>query len=198
MFYYLKGIISELEPNLAVIECSGVGFAVNITANTAGQLRIGETAQLFISEVVKEDAFDLYGFQSKQEQRFFNLLLSVSGIGPKAAVSILSSNTPDRLILAISSNDEKALTSVPGIGKKTAQRLMLELHDKVMKESQGTLSFNNSQAIIPAVKGNALNDAVAALSMLGYSSSDFGAILNSMDLSGMTTEQIIKAVLKHM
>ena len=201
MFYHLAGKLTEIDGNIAVIECAGIGFAVNITAYTAGFLKIGENEKLYISEIVKEDSFDLYGFSTKQEQRLFDLLLSVSGIGPKAANSILSVNSPDSLILAISANDEKALTSVPGIGKKTAQRVILELHDKIIKDAGSSISFaGNTSSNTPASlsSSSALNDAVAALAVLGYSNSDYTSVLKGLDVGSMTTEQIIKAVLKHM
>ena len=118
MFYHLEGAVTELGPNLAVIDCSGIGFAVNTTANTLSQIRSGEKAKLYISESIGEDHFDLFGFLDKSERRFFELLISVSGIGPKAAMSILSHNTPEGLALAIISGNEKALTVAPGIGQR--------------------------------------------------------------------------------
>ena len=127
MFYHIEGSVSEMEPMLAVIDCGGIGFALNVTANTLAGLKLGEKARLYVSESIGENNFDLYGFLDKNERRFFELLISVSGIGPKAAMSILSHSTPEGLALAIISGNEKALTVAPGIGKKIAQRVILEL-----------------------------------------------------------------------
>ena len=138
MFYHIAGSVSEMEPTLAVIDCGGIGFALNVTANTLAGLKLGEKARLYVSESIGENNFDLYGFLDKNERRFFELLISVSGIGPKAAMSILSHSTPEGLALAIISGNEKALTVAPGIGKKIAQRVILELKDKVSKEMNGS------------------------------------------------------------
>ena len=198
MFYHIEGTVSELEPNLAVIDCSGIGFACNVTMNTVAGLRQGEKAKLYISEAIGESNFDLYGFLEKSERRCFEMLISVSGIGPKAALSILSHNTPEGLALAIMSNNEKALTVAPGIGKKIAQRVILELKDKVSKELNSDVV---QMPVMPsAMKGEstAVNDALAGLSVLGYSSSEIAPVLKKLDTDSMTAEQIIKAVLKQM
>lgn len=137
MFYHLDGKVAELGQGMAVIDCSGVGYLVNVSLNTLAQLKNGERAKLYISESVREDAFELFGFASKSEKRSFDLLIGVSGVGPKAALSILSAHTPEALSMAILSGDEKALTVAPGIGKKIAQRVILELKDKLAKESAG-------------------------------------------------------------
>ena len=128
MFYHLDGKVAELGQGMAVIDCSGVGYLVNVSLNTLAQLKNGERAKLYISESVREDAFELFGFASKSEKRSFDLLIGVSGVGPKAALSILSAHTPEALSMAILSGDEKALTVAPGIGKKIAQRVIRELH----------------------------------------------------------------------
>ncbi len=135
MFHHIEGIVSEIGPNLAVLDCGGIGFALNTTLHTLSQIKAGEKCKLFVSEAVKEDAFDLYGFFTKSERRCFEMLTAVSGIGPKAALSILSSNTPEGLALAVMNNNEKALTVAPGIGKKIAQRVILELKDKIGQET---------------------------------------------------------------
>lgn len=196
MFHHIEGIVSEIGQNLAVIDCGGIGFSLNTTMNTLSFLKIGEKSKLYVSESVKEDAFDLYGFYSKNERRFFEMLTAVSGIGPKAALSILSSSTPEGLALAVMNNDEKALTVAPGIGKKIAQRVILELKDKIGKESASV----ELSVPVPVQTGEsgALSDAVSALGVLGYSSSEIAPLLKKMDLIGMTSEQIIKAVLKSM
>lgn len=197
MFYHINGIVSELEPNLAVVDCAGIGFAVNITMNTASALGIGEKAKLYISEAIGENNFDLYGFMNKSEKRSFEMLISVSGIGPKAAMSILSHNTPESLALAIMSDDVKALTVAQGIGKKIAQRVILELKDKISKEATAFEQMPITTAISPA-QSSAVNDALMGLSVLGYSSAEISPLLKKLDAENMTAEEIIKAVLKQM
>lgn len=194
MFYHLSGTVAETEPSLAVIDCGGVGYALNVTYNTLAQLSVGDKAKLYISEVVREDAFDLYGFADKNERRCFEMLISVSGIGPKAAMSILSANTPEGLALAIMNSNEKALTVAPGIGKKIAQRVILELKDKINK---GASEISVPAAAVPAQNGT-MNELVAALTVLGYSSSEIAPVLRQLDLSGMSTEEAIKLVLRKM
>lgn len=198
MFYHLKGTVSEFGQNLVVLDCNGIGFALNATVNTISQLRAGEKAKLYVAEAIGENNFDLFGFADKSEKQSFEMLISVSGIGPKAALSILSYNTPAGLALSILNDDVKALTVAPGIGKKIAQRVILELKDKVSKE------LETSGAAIPqtiAVNSGAdanVGDAMAALTVLGYSSAEIAPVLKMLDTSAMSAEQIIKAVLKQM
>lgn len=196
MFYHLEGIVSDIEQNLVAIDCNGIGFAVNATMNTISQLKPGGKGKLYIAEGIGENNFDLYGFYSKSEKRCFELLTSVSGIGPKAALSILSYNSPEGLTLAIINSDVKALTVAPGIGKKIAQRVILELKDKIGKE------FSDTEIKIPVMNtvsdNSALNDAMAGLAVLGYSSSDIAPVIKKLDTSEMSAEQIIKSVLKQM
>jgi Holliday junction DNA helicase RuvA len=201
MLYHIEGTITELEPGLAVLDCGGIGFGLNVTMNTLSELRLGEKTRLFVSEAIGETNFDLYGFKTKSERRCFEMLLSVSGIGPKAALSILSHNSPESLALAIMSGDEKALTVAPGIGKRIAQRVILELKDKIGKE-MGELSFTAPAASVPAAaaagENKAVSDALAGLAVLGYSSAELTPVLKTMDLTGMDAQTIIKQVLKQM
>ena len=198
MFYHIEGVVSELEPNLAVIDCAGIGFSLNASANTVSQLKKGSKSKLFVAESVSENAFDLFGFATKSEKRCFEMLTAVSGIGPKAALSILSYNTPESLALAILNGDEKALTIAPGIGKKIAQRVILELKDKMSKEMGGTSLDFTLPVMAAQTVGNSVNDAIAALSVLGYSTAEISPILKMLDTSNMSSEQIIKTVLKNM
>ena len=197
MFYYLEGSVAELEPNLVVLDCGGVGYALNTTATTLASLSRGASARLYVSESIREDAFDLYGFYTKSEKLFFEMLTSVSGVGPKAALSILSANTPEGLALAVASGNEKALTVAAGIGKKIAQRVILELKDKIAKDS-GLSAESFSAPAAPAADNTAVGDAVAALTVLGYGSNEIAQVLKTTDTSGMSTEQIIKTVLRRM
>ena len=196
MFYHIEGIVSEIEQNIAVIDCGGVGYALNATVNTLSNIKSGVKVKLYVSEAIGENNFDLYGFFTKSEKRCFEMLTAVSGIGPKAALSILSYNSPESLALAIMNGDEKALTVAPGIGKKIAQRVILELKDKISKE------LGSEQISLPTIPAaltsgdSVLNDAMAALAVLGFSSAEIAPILKTVDVSGMSAEQIIKTVLK--
>ncbi len=199
MLYHLDGKVSELEPALAVLDCGGIGFALNVTSNTVAGLHLGERAKLYVSESIGETNYDLFGFLDKSERRFFEMLISVSGIGPKAAMSILSCNTPEGLALAIISGNEKALTVAPGIGKKIAQRVILELKDKVSKEMKSDAAVMPSFTAVAAQGGDsAVNDALAGLAVLGYSSAEIAPVLKKLETRDMSAEQIIKAVLKQM
>ena len=197
MFYHLEGVVSELGQNLAVLDCGGIGFALNVTVNTQTRLKTGERARLYVTESIGETNFDLFGFAEKSEKRCFEMLIAVSGIGPKAALSILSYNSPESLALAILNDDVKALTVAPGIGKKIAQRVILELKDKITKDS-GFSSESFSAPAVPASDNSAVGDAVAALTVLGYGSNEIAQVLKTVDTSGMSTEQIIKTVLRRM
>ena len=198
MFYHLKGLVTDIVPGMAVVECGGVGYGVNTSMYTLSQLRIGTEDKLYISESVREDAYDLYGFKTLAEKNCFELMTSVSGVGPKAAISILSSTTPDGLYMAVISGNEKALTVAPGIGKKIAQRIILELKDKLGREA-GELSSVPSDYVLPAGDGaqTKMADAAAALSVLGYSSSECAAALKGIDMA-LPLEEIVRSALRSM
>ncbi|MCL2084567.1 MAG: Holliday junction branch migration protein RuvA, partial [Oscillospiraceae bacterium] len=134
MFYYLSGTVAHTEANLAVIDAGGVGYACNTSLQTLSRVKTGERTKLYTYVHVREDILDVYGFYDMQELNCFKLLLGISGVGPKAALSLLSATTPERLSLAVLSGDEKALTVAAGVGKKLAQRIMLELKDKMSRE----------------------------------------------------------------
>ncbi len=197
MFYYLNGVVAEMEANLAVIDCGGVGYACATTNYTLSQLKKGERAKLYTYMNVREDAVELFGFASQSELHSFKLLLGVSGVGPKAALSILSANTPANLAMAVVMGDEKALTAAPGIGKKIAQRIILELKDKLAKEQS---SFSgDSGAILPVVvPDDKTREAGAALAVLGYSASEVAAALKGIDMDALPLEEIIRQALKRM
>ena len=131
MFYYIDGIVTVMEANLAVLDCGGVGYACHTTGYTLSQLQIGKKHKLYTYCNIKEDAFEIFGFSTKEELNCFNLLIGVSGVGPKVALAILSATTPSQFTLAVMTGDEKTLTMAQGVGKKMAQRIILELKDKV-------------------------------------------------------------------
>ena len=197
MFYYVNGTVAETGPNLAVIDCGGVGYGCRITAYTAGQLKLNQNARLYVTESIREDAFDLYGFISREEQRCFELLTSVSGVGPKAAIAILSSGGPQNFTLAVMTGDEKMLTAAQGVGKKLAQRIILELKDKLAKD-QSSFSAQSSGAIPVVLPGDKGGEAAAALAVLGYGSQEIGLALKGIDMDALPLEEIIRQALKKM
>lgn len=197
MFYYVNGTVAEIEAGLAVIDCSGVGYACATTNYTLSQLKKGERAKLYTYLNVREDAMEMFGFASQSELRSFKMLIGVSGVGPKAALSILSSTTPQQLSMAVVMGDEKALTAAPGIGKKIAQRIILELKDKLIKEQGGFEASSGAAAAMPA-QNNKAGEAAAALAVLGYGSQEIAAALKGIDMDALPLEEIIRQSLKKM
>lgn len=199
MFYYVSGTVAHVAPYLAVIDCGGVGYACRTTNVTLGTLTVGKPGKLYTYLNVREDAMELYGFATEEELKCFEMLLGVSGVGPKAALSILSSAPPERLAMSIITGDEKALTAAPGIGKKIAQRIILELKDKLSKGQLGGVSgeaYGGSG--ITLIPENKVSEASAALAVLGYSQSEIGLALKGIDMESLSLEQIIKQALKRM
>lgn len=199
MFYYLNGTVAHLAPYLAVIDCGGVGYACKTTSVTLSALEKGTAAKLYTHLNVREDAAELYGFATESELKCFQMLIGVSGVGPKAALSILSSATADQLALSIITGDEKALTVAPGIGKKIAQRIILELKDKLAK---GQLGVGGGEAYggngVTLIPENKTSEASAALAVLGYSAPEIAMALKDIDIAALPLEQIIKQALKKM
>ncbi|MDE7054078.1 MAG: Holliday junction branch migration protein RuvA [Oscillospiraceae bacterium] len=199
MYYYLSGTVAHMEPYLAVIDCGGVGYACRTTSYTLSQIKKGDKATLYTYLSVREDAMDLYGFFSQEERKLFQQLIAVSGVGPKAALAILSSTTPANLAMSIITGDEKALTAAQGVGKKIAQRVILELKDKLAKGQ--TVSLSGESVAGPAVTiipQNKLSEAAAALAVLGYSQAEINVALKGVDIEGLPLEQIIRLALKNM
>ena len=197
MIYYVSGPVTVLEPGLAVIDCGGVGYGCRVTAYTASQLKLDKPARLYVTESIREDAFDLYGFISREEQRCYELLTSVNGVGPKAAMSILSSGGPQNFTLAVMTGDEKMLTAAQGIGKKIAQRIILELKDK-LGGSSIELDFSTGPAAAAPVQatGNKMM-AHAALQELGYTPAEIRAALKDAP-NELSTEELIRHALRAM
>lgn len=195
MFYYLQGKITIMEANLAVVDVNGAGYACHTTATTLSQLKIGQEARLYTHCNIREDAFDIFGFATREELRHFQLLLGVSGVGPKAALAILSATTPQTFTLAVMTGDERALCAAQGVGKKLAQRVILELKDKI----GGTeLDFSGGPApASPAVSGGNVALASAALMELGYSQGEIGPALKGCDPNA-TVEEMVRHALRAM
>ena len=193
MYYYVNGTVAEIEAGLAVIDCSGVGYACATTNYTLSQLKKGERAKLYTYLNVREDAMEMFGFASQSELRSFKMLIGVSGVGPKAALSILSIMTPERIALAASSGDHKAFTKAAGVGPKLAQRITLELKDKVGKGLAAGTGFSGNVAA-PA-PSSAPAQAVAALVSLGYAPSDAAAAVARVDET-LSVQEIITIALR--
>ena len=196
MIYYVSGKVTILEPGLAVIDCGGVGYGCRITGYTAAQLKLNTDARLFVTESIREDAYDLYGFISREEQRCFALLTGINGVGPKAALSILSAGGPQNFTLAVMTGDEKMLTAAQGVGKKIAQRIILELKDKLGGSNMEFDLSAGAAAAAPQGSGS-LALATAALQELGYSPAEISLALKGADPSA-PTEELVRYALKAM
>ena len=194
MLYYVSGQVALLEPGLAVIDCNGVGYGCRVTAYTAAQLKLNQPAKLYITESIREDAYDIYGFIDREEQRCYDLLTSVNGVGPKAALAILSAG-PQNFTLAVMTGDEKLLTAAQGVGKKIAQRIILELKDK-MGGANVEIDFSSPVSVAPAASNNAAL-ANAALQELGYSPAEITAALKGVDPNA-STEEMVRFALRAM
>ena len=198
MFYYLKGVVGHVAPNLAVIDCGGVGYACRTTSYTLSALQVGEKAKLFTHLNVREDAMELYGFSTENECNCFRMLIGVSGVGPKAALSILSSTTPEGLATAIITGQEKALTVAPGLGKKIAQRIILELKDKLAKGQLPAAEESFGGSGVTVIPQDKTSEASAALAVLGYNPAEINAALKGLDLDALTLEEIVRQALRKM
>ena len=195
MFYYLNGTITLLDANLAVVDCGGVGYACHTTNVTLSKLQVGKPAKLFTFCNIKEDAFDIYGFSSREELSCFEKLLGVGGVGPKAALAILSVVTPDQFTLAVMTQDDKTLTMAQGVGKKLAQRILLELKDKL---APSQLELSGAQLDASPIHGSKSAEASAALASLGYSQQEIAAALKGVDVNAMRVEEIVRHALRAM
>ena len=199
MFYYISGKVALADAATVVIDAGGVGYAINTSYTSARSVKVGEQATFYTYLHVREDIFELYGFARREELTCFRQLIAISGVGPKAALAILGAVTPEKLALCILAGDEKALTAAPGIGKKLAQRILLELKDKMSKDQLEAAS-GTSGVTMPelAAPGGALEDAMAALAVLGYPRAVAAAALQGVDTTGMATDEIVRAALKRL
>ncbi len=196
MIYSVKGTVIHIESGFAVVECSGIGYKVNTTLTTQRELKLNSTATLFTYMNVREDAVELFGFYSKGELSTFKMLISISGVGPKVALAILSELSSEQIAISVSSGDYKTLTRASGVGPKLAQRIVLELKDKIKGISTDNVDGVVTKGSVIADTGN-ISKAVQALAVLGYSAADVTPILSRLDPS-LTVEQLISATLRQM
>lgn len=204
MFYYISGKLAHLDPSFAVVDAGGVGYKLTISGTTHASmppyLTASEppTVKLFTYMAVREDGIELFGFSKEEELASFKLLITVSGVGPKAAISILTQLTPQKLAIAICTDDKKAIAKANGVGPKTAARIVLELKDRLAKETvvdseDAQQSFDTASAsVLPSKR----KDAEDALSVLGYSRSEASAVLRTIDVNGLELDDIIRLALK--
>lgn len=195
MISYLKGILIEKDPKGLVVDVNGVGYEVFISMQTLFMLpEQGQEIVLFIQTIVREDAFQLYGFKEKIERSLFQALIKVNGIGPKSALSILSSVTPNMLFTILHQKDIKRLVKLPGIGKKTAERLLIELTDKLSHLVTQGIEINNQASL--SIDNSAQRDAIDALITLGYKPPQAEKLIRELDDGQMTSDVLIREALK--
>lgn len=200
MYYYLNGELAYRDINTCVIDCGGVGYKLTVSFITSESLlsKLGKQVKLYTHLAVREDGIELFGFGSYEEKECFNRLTSVSGVGPKAAMSILSTMTPEKLAVAICTEDAKAIAKSPGIGTKSAARIILELKDKMSKEMFG--SVEGTKAVLSSATGfvpsSAISEAAEALGVLGYDKNTAMSALKGIDPSVTDVGEIIKLALK--
>ena len=196
MFYYIKGTVAHTEQNLVVVEAGGVGYALNTSYASATAVKKGDAAKFFTYLHVREDIFELFGFATEEELNCFKMLIAISGVGPKAALAILSGVTPSKLALCVISDDEKALTRAQGVGKKLAQRIILELKDKMAKANLGGAELNGADFVMPEAGSGAAGEAIAALNVLGYTRAEAAEALKGLDAEGLPVEELVRLCLK--
>lgn len=199
MIYSITGLLRQVAPTYCVIEACGVGYQCSASTYTLSSLPgRGQEVTLLTHLWVKEDGMELFGFSTEQEKNCFRLLIGVSGVGPRVALAILSDSAPDRLMLSIAAGDAKALTRAQGVGAKLAQRIILELRDKVTDEDIGS-SFGEEQGTIAALgestKNTAKSEAISALVALGYGQTDAAAVIAPMEES-LAVDELIRRALK--
>lgn len=197
MLYSVRGKLIAIESNAAVVECGGVGYMCQTTMNTLKAVKLNTEVTLYTYLNVREDAVDLFGFATKAELETFKNLISVSGVGPKAGLAVLSELSPEQVAMAIASDDLKTITRAQGIGKKIAQRIVLELKDKLEKAAKEDSSFAQAAQNSVNVSTGNVPKAIEALGVLGYSPSDVSPVLATLD-SALPVEQLISLTLKQM
>ena len=196
MYAYIKGTLEEKSTDSIVVETVGIGYKIYVSEHTMAKLgEIGEKVKIYTHYHVREDNISLYGFMSNEELKMFELLLQVSGIGAKTAIAMLSNITPSKFALAIISNDLKTLTKIPGIGNKSAQRMVLELKDKLKTQ---TAIEDDEEETTPNDNSESINEAGQALQILGYNKSEISKVFDKFDTHNLSTEDLIKEALKRL
>ena len=196
MYAYIKGTLEEKSTDSIVVETAGIGYKIYVSEHTMAKLgEIGEKVKIYTHYHVREDNISLYGFMSNEELKMFELLLQVSGIGAKTAIAMLSNITPSKFALAIISNDLKTLTKIPGIGNKSAQRMVLELKDKLKTQ---TAIEDDEEETTPNNNSESINEAGQALQILGYNKSEISKVFDKFDTHNLATEELIKEALKRL
>ena len=198
MFYYLKGELAICEVGVCVIDCGGVGYKLTTSSITSQNManKLGQTVKLYTHLAVREDGIELFGFASNEERACFNLLIGVSGVGPKAAIGILSMMTPDRFSLAVCTEDTKFISKTPGIGPKTAARIVLELKDKISKDMMTSAPSVGGATVVKTLPvSKNLSEATEALMVLGYDKNTVLSVIKDID-PATEVGDIIKAALK--
>ena len=199
MISYIRGTLERRAEGYVVVEANGIGYRIFVSPTTlAGLPALGETVKIYTHFSVKEDGVSLYGFSSAEEQEMFHKLLLVGGVGPKGALGFLSQLAPHEIVLAVLSEDVKTLSRAPGVGRKTAQRVILELKDKFKTEEALTEGEAWQRELSPDGAADAKFEAIDALTALGYSRSEAAKAVNAAATEDMTTEEILKAALKKM
>ena len=196
MFYYLTGKITIIDQNRAVVDCGGVGYACHCSNYTLAQLRLGEEHRLYTHCNIKEDAFDIIGFSTREELRLYEMLTNVTGVGPASALAIQSVLSPDQLTLAILTGDEKSITRAKGVGIKSAKRIILELKDKIGGELDFSTGAGAETVPVPQKSGR-IALATAALAELGYSQSEAASALKGAD-ANLGVEELVRYGLRAM
>ena len=196
MFAYIKGVLETKQNNYVVIDVQGIGYKVFMPSNSIDNLgELGETVKVFTYYYVREDNISLYGFSTNEELRMFELLISVSGVGAKSGIAMLSEITPSEFAISVITNDVARLTKIPGVGKKTAERMILELKDK-LKTEQAIEAKEEIKSVI--VEDEKVTEAISALQVLGYNKREIEKVFEKMDTKGLELEEIIKLGLKYL
>ncbi len=196
MIYSVRGKLIHIDTELAVVECGGVGYACRTTYSTLSKIgKVGTEVTLRTYMYVREDNVELFGFATEQELNCFKMLISVSGVGPKAGLAILSDTTPEKFALTVATGDYKLFTKTKGVGPKLAQRVVLELKDKIAKDQLVTGGGDTYDFIPAGNAGNAVSEAISALVVLGYSQGESASIISKLDPT-LSVEEMIKAALK--
>ena len=196
MYAYIKGTLDEKTKDSIVIDVGRIGYRIYLSEQSMAKLgELGENIKVYTHYHVREDNISLYGFLSNEELKMFELLIQVSGIGAKTAITMLSNITPSQFAIAIISNDIRTLTKIPGVGNKSAQRMVLELKDKLKTDDAITKTEEVKENV---VSNENTEEAVQALQILGYNKNEINKILDKLDLKGLSTEEIIKLALKQL